>query len=166
MLIYLFQRFGVTRGMYSQEDTSASTIVWVSEHNTVAMATGHNIDWHSNNKDKLYNDSNLIACDYLHAPALFDGNLTFVRQKHCTGVSLNECEVIDSNNIIINWEPTPLANVGLFNTPQFKTKLLHCMYRSLNSLENEIRILKDEIEENKHNNDNQVSQMTQNSKVW
>ena len=129
------------------------------------MATGQNIDWHSDSQQKLHNDTNLIACDFLHVPDLINGNLTFVRQKHCTGVSLNQCEIIDDTNIIINWKPIPLANVASYQTSHFKNGLLKCMYRDLNELQNELLIAKDQIEENENDKDSEMKNIKQNTKV-
>ena len=151
--------------MYSQQDTSVSTIVWVQKHHTFAMATGHNVDWHSNSMDALNNDSNLMICDYLHVPALIDGHLAFVKKNDNIGISLNECEIIQKSNVMINWQARPMRNVKLYQTPEFKNVLLTYLYRDVNYLEKEVNRLKDQVKQNKNDNDTKQQQTTQAAQV-
>lgn len=129
------------------------------------MATVQNIDWHSDSREKLYSNENLISCDFLHVPDLIKGNLILVRQNHCTGLSLNQCEVIDPKNIIVNWTPMPLVNVTSYQTIEFKNRLLNLMYRDLNDLENELLVTQGEFEENKNDKDNEMKKIKQTTKV-
>ena len=134
-------------GPYSNNKHRTATQIGHFKNGGFIIATAKNQAWWSDNLQSMFENHNLMKCNYLdrdqlckHASLTFDPSFE-------TGISANNFTMVDPTNPILNWNGANQVSTGpqaQYATDKFRAKLVPFLCEDLDLKDKEIVSLKKE----------------------